>query len=123
MNEFQNPIPNTFLNAGWSITEDDTLLKGTPILVNGQWKIRGNSTPPQPEPKPEPKPEPNNGGLIPNSIPPEYTDVQRIVDSIDDSLIVKISSPTKALPNIKIVDGGIKMPDDVEQDEREGEVK
>ncbi|MFX4210858.1 beta strand repeat-containing protein [Aliarcobacter butzleri] len=88
---------NTFLNAGWSITEDDTLLKGTPILVNGQWRISTKVIQPQPQ---------KAGFEIPYNM-------RKIVDSIDDSLTVKISSPTKTLPNIKIVDGGIRMPDDV----------
>lgn len=88
---------NTFLNAGWSITEDDTLLKGTPILVNGQWRIGTKVIQPQLQ---------KAGFEIPYNM-------RKIVDSIDDSLTVKISSPTKTLPNIKIVDGGIRMPDDV----------
>ncbi|MCT7523563.1 filamentous hemagglutinin N-terminal domain-containing protein [Aliarcobacter cryaerophilus] len=42
---------NTFRNAGWSIEEDNTLIKGTPIFKGGKWVI-GTYVVPQPEPTP-----------------------------------------------------------------------
>ena len=106
---------NTFKNAGWSITADNSLAKGTPILKNGSWVIYV-------APTPNPIPTDNN------QKPKVDENVKRVVASIEPSTNSN-SSSNQSLPNslnsnirtlsfngvdeTRVINGGVKMPDDI----------
>lgn len=104
---------NTFKNAGWSITADTALVKGTPILRNGSWVIYVTPTP-----------TPTNN----NQKPKVDEKVQRVIASIEPSTNSN-SSSNQSLPNslnsnirtlsfngvdeTRVINGGVRVPDDI----------
>ena len=104
---------NTFKNAGWSITADSSLAKGTPILKNGSWVIYS---------APNPTPTDNN------QKPKVDENVKRVVASIEPSTNSN-SSSSQSLPNslnsnirtlsfngvdeTRVINGGVRVPDDI----------
>ncbi|MCG3703495.1 filamentous hemagglutinin N-terminal domain-containing protein [Aliarcobacter butzleri] len=110
---------NTFKNAGWSITADNSLAKGTPILKNGYWVIYV---------APTPTPTDNN------QKPKVDEQVQRVVASIEPSTNSNSnSSSNQSLPNslnsnirtlsfngvdeTRVINGGVKMPENIANEE------
>ncbi|WP_260960056.1 beta strand repeat-containing protein [Aliarcobacter cryaerophilus] len=108
---------NTFQNAGWSITADTALVKGTPMLRNGSWVIYV-----------APTPTPTNN----NQKPKVDEKVQRVVASIEPSTNSN-SSSNQSLPNslnsniktlsfngvdeTRVINGGVKMPENIANEE------
>ncbi|QNM88074.1 GLUG motif-containing protein [Aliarcobacter cryaerophilus] len=106
---------NTFKNAGWSITADTALAKGTPILKNGSWVIYV-------APTPNPTPTDNN------QKPKVDEKVQRVIASIEPSTNSN-SSSNQSVPNslnsnirtlsfngvdeTRVINGGVRVPDDI----------
>ncbi|MGJ0313568.1 hypothetical protein NG750_03495 [Aliarcobacter cryaerophilus] len=118
---------NTFQNAGWSITADTALVKGTPILKNGSWII-GTYIAPTPTPNPTPNPTPTDN----NQKPKVDEQVQRVIASIEPSTNSNSSSnqsvPNSLNSNIKtlsfngvdetrVINGGVKMPENIANEE------
>ncbi|MFY9105463.1 hypothetical protein OZY38_09435, partial [Aliarcobacter cryaerophilus] len=116
---------NTFKNAGWSITADNSLAKGTPMLKNGSWVIY---VAPTPTPNPTPNPTPSD-----NSQKPKVDEqVQRVIASIEPSTNSN-SSSNQSLPNslnsnirtlsfngvdeTRVINGGVKMPENIANEE------
>ncbi|WP_419234100.1 GLUG motif-containing protein [Aliarcobacter cryaerophilus] len=108
---------NTFQNAGWSITADTALVKGTPMLRNGSWVIYV-----APNPTPNPTPSDNN------QKPKVDEKVQRVIASIEPSTNSN-SSSNQSVPNslnsnirtlsfsgvdeTRVINGGVRIPDDI----------
>ncbi|MFW2308176.1 GLUG motif-containing protein [Aliarcobacter butzleri] len=108
---------NTFKNAGWSITADSTLVKGTPMLRNSSWVIYV-----------APTPTPTNN----NQKPKVDEQVQRVVASIEPSTNSN-SSSNQSVPNslnsnirtlsfngvdeTRVINGGVKMPENIANEE------
>ncbi|WP_206193423.1 GLUG motif-containing protein, partial [Aliarcobacter cryaerophilus] len=108
---------NTFKNAGWSITADSTLAKGTPMLRNGYWVMGTKVTP-------NPKPSPSSN----NQKPKVDEKVQRVIASIEPSTNSN-SSSNQSVPNslnsnirtlsfngvdeTRVINGGARIPDDI----------
>ncbi|MGH2306901.1 GLUG motif-containing protein [Aliarcobacter sp. ERUVET-8] len=104
---------NTFKNAGWSITADSTLVKGTPMLRNSSWVIYV-----------APTPTPTNN----NQKPKVDEQVQRVIASIEPSTNSN-SSSNQSVPNslnsnirtlsfngvdeTRVINGGVRVPDDI----------
>ena len=110
---------NTFKNAGWSITADNSLAKGTPILKNGYWVIYVAPTPTSTDNNQKPKVD---------------EQVQRVVASIEPSTNSNSnSSSNQSLPNslnsnirtlsfngvdeTRVINGGVKMPENIANEE------
>ncbi|WP_206193661.1 hypothetical protein, partial [Aliarcobacter cryaerophilus] len=106
---------NTFLNAGWTITADSTLAKGTPMFRNGSWVIGTKVTP---------NPTPSD-----NSQKPKVDEkVQRVIASIESSTNSS-SSSNQSVPNslnsnirtlsfngvdeTRVINGGVRVPDNI----------
>ncbi|MGJ0309895.1 GLUG motif-containing protein [Aliarcobacter cryaerophilus] len=110
---------NTFQNAGWSITADTALVKGTPIFKNGSWVI---GTYIAPTPTPNPTPTDNN------QKPKVDENVKRVIASIEPSTNSN-SSSNQSVPNslninirtlsfsgvdeTRVINGGVRVPDDI----------
>ncbi|MCT7406699.1 beta strand repeat-containing protein [Aliarcobacter cryaerophilus] len=91
---------NTFKDTGWTIVEDNTLAKGTPILKNGSWVIGTYTASTTPEP---------------NSTPSENIDIQKIVDSIQKN-VEKSTFNQKyenSLVEIEFIGDGVNIPNDI----------
>ena len=91
---------NTFKDRGWTIVEDNTLAKGTPILKNSSWVIGTYTASTTPEP---------------NSTPSENIDIQKIVDSIQKN-VEKSTFNQKyenSLVEIEFIGDGVNIPNDI----------
>ena len=112
---------NTFLNAGWTITADSSLAKGTPTFKNGSWVIGTKVTP-----TPTPTPTPNSEQKLKVD-----ENVQRVVASIAPSVDSSLSSnqENSDMPNslnsdirtlsfnganeTRVINGGVRIPDSI----------
>ncbi|WNL33232.1 GLUG motif-containing protein [Arcobacter cryaerophilus gv. pseudocryaerophilus] len=104
---------NTFKNAGWSITADTALVKGTPILRNGSWVIYVTPTPTPTNNNQKPKVDEKVQRVI-ASIEPSTNSNSSSNQSVPNSLNINIRTLSfNGVDETRIINGGVRVPDDI----------
>ena len=104
---------NTFKNAGWSITADNSLAKGTPILKNGYWVIYVAPTPTPTDNNQKPKVDENVKRVV-ASIEPSTNSNSSSNQSLPNSLNSNIRTLSfNGVDETRVINGGVRVPDDI----------